>query len=154
MANTDNTIAILEAVKNAGIRISIDDFGTGYSSLAYLRRFPIDTLKIDIAFIRDVTKSADDAAIALAIIRMAHSLKLGVVAEGVENAAQLAFLRRHGCDQMQGYHFSRPLTAPALEEFLRSGQHLPTSGAETPKPPAPSVLVDDRRTTASLYPGV
>jgi diguanylate cyclase (GGDEF)-like protein/PAS domain S-box-containing protein len=118
MANTEHTIATLHNLKKRGVRISIDDFGTGYSSLAYLRRFPIDKLKIDIAFIRDVASNPDDAAIALAIIRMAHSLKLAVVAEGVETATQLAYLRRHCCDQIQGFYFSAPLAVPQLEQML------------------------------------
>jgi diguanylate cyclase (GGDEF)-like protein len=118
MTNTDRTVAILENLKAAGVQISIDDFGTGYSSLAYLRRFPIDKLKIDYSFIQEITRSPDDAAIALAIIRMGHSLNLKVIAEGVETAGQLAFLRRHKCDQMQGYYFSRPLPVPALEQLL------------------------------------
>ena len=107
------------------MQISIDDFGTGYSSLAYLRRFPIDKLKIDIAFIRDVTSNADDAAIVLAIIRMAHSLKLYVIAEGVETAAQLAYLRRHRCDCIQGFYFSEPLPVSELEQILREEKRLP-----------------------------
>ena len=110
MTDTDRTIAILQNLKAAGVQISIDDFGTGYSSLAYLRRFPIDKLKIDISFTREIANNPDDAAIALAIIRMGHSLNLTVIAEGVETAAQLAFLRRHQCDQIQGYYFSRPLS--------------------------------------------
>ena len=118
MANTDRTSETLSRLKSRGIQISIDDFGTGYSSLAYLRRFPIDKLKIDIAFIRDVTTNPDDAAIVLAIISMAHSLKLEVIAEGVETLAQLSYLRRHHCDQIQGYHFSRPLAAAQATELL------------------------------------
>lgn len=124
MANTERTIQTLRRIKEHGVRISIDDFGTGYSSLAYLRRFQIDILKIDVAFVRDITLSAQDAAIALAIIRMAHDLGLEVIAEGVETAAQLAYLRRHGCDQMQGYFFSRPLALPELEALLSSSPGL------------------------------
>ena len=125
MANTERTTGILRELKALGIQVSIDDFGTGYSSLAYLRRFPIDKLKIDIAFIRDVTTNPDDAAIVLAIINMAHSLKLEVIAEGVETAAQLAYLRRHHCDQMQGYLFSRPLAAAQITELLLNKTSLP-----------------------------
>ncbi|MCW2608205.1 MAG: diguanylate cyclase [Frankiales bacterium] len=124
MANTDRTIEALRELRALGVRISIDDFGTGYSSLAYLRRFPIDTLKIDLSFVRDITVSPDAAAIALTIIRMAHSLRLEVVAEGVETAAQLEYLRRHHCDQVQGYFFSRPLPLPALDALLRGGVDL------------------------------
>ncbi len=126
MENTDRTIGTLTALKAMGIAITIDDFGTGYSSLAYLRRFPIDKLKIDIAFIRDITTSADDATIALAIITMAHSLKLTVIAEGVETMEQLSYLRRHRCDQIQGYLFSRPLAAPEMEWMLLDRGRAPT----------------------------
>ena len=120
MVNTDRTMATLGRLKALGVRISIDDFGTGYSILAYLRNFPLDKLKIDIAFIRDITRHADDAAIALAIIRLAKSLKLEVIAEGVETPEQLAFLRKHGCDEIQGYHVGRPLPALECESFLRA----------------------------------
>jgi EAL domain-containing protein (putative c-di-GMP-specific phosphodiesterase class I) len=118
MENTQGTIEILKSLQKLGVGISIDDFGTGYSSLAYLRRFPIDKLKIDIAFIRGITTNADDAAIVLAIIRLAHTLKLKVVAEGVETAAQLEYLRGHRCDQIQGYYLSRPLPVAELEQML------------------------------------
>ncbi len=105
--------------------MAIDDFGTGYSSLAYLRRFPLDKLKIDMAFVRGITTNADDAAIALAIIRMAHTLKLEVIAEGVETEAQLQWLRKHDCDQVQGYLFSRPVPAADIDSMLsRSNRHI------------------------------
>ncbi|MCW2714464.1 MAG: diguanylate cyclase [Frankiales bacterium] len=133
MANTEQTIATLHELKAIGVKISVDDFGTGYSSLAYLKRFPVDTLKIDRAFVRDITTSPDDAAIALAIIRMAHSLKLDVVAEGVEDAAQLAYLRRHHCDQIQGFFFSRPLPAPEVDALLRRGAGI-TTGHDPQQP--------------------
>ncbi|MEO7251796.1 MAG: EAL domain-containing protein [Arenimonas sp.] len=125
MADTERTIASLQQLKQLGVRTSIDDFGTGYSSLAYLRRFPIDKLKIDVAFVRGITSNADDAALAVAIVRMAHSLKLEVIAEGVETAEQLAFLSRHGCNQMQGYYFSRPLPGEGIEQLLREGRCMP-----------------------------
>ncbi|MDQ1920999.1 EAL domain-containing protein [Massilia pseudoviolaceinigra] len=124
MSNAEDTITVLRNLKALGIQISIDDFGTGYSSLAYLKRFPIDKLKIDIAFVREVTSNPDDAAIVLAIINMAHSLKLQVIAEGVEKDAQLAYLRRHGCDEMQGYYFSRPLPEDEFEQMLSDGKYL------------------------------
>jgi diguanylate cyclase (GGDEF)-like protein/PAS domain S-box-containing protein len=124
MSNAEETITVLQNLKALGIQISIDDFGTGYSSLAYLKRFPIDKLKIDIAFVREVTSNPDDAAIVLAIINMAHSLKLNVIAEGVEKEAQLAYLRRHNCDEMQGYYFSRPLPEEEFEAMLREGRSL------------------------------
>lgn len=122
MENTAHTIASLQTLQQLGVKVSIDDFGTGYSSLAYLRRFPIDKLKIDIAFIREVTSNPQDAAIARTIIELAHSLNLQVVAEGVETPEQLAFLTANGCDQVQGYLFSRPLPVTELESFLQGQQ--------------------------------
>jgi diguanylate cyclase (GGDEF)-like protein/PAS domain S-box-containing protein len=109
MTDAEAASRTLKNLKSCGVRLAIDDFGTGYSSLAYLRRFPVDALKIDRAFIRDVPASAEDVAIALAIINLAHTLKFKVVAEGVETAEQLTFLRSNGCDEMQGYYFARPL---------------------------------------------
>ncbi|MEC5161327.1 EAL domain-containing protein [Janthinobacterium sp. CG_S6] len=143
MENTERTIATLQNLKRRGVQLSIDDFGTGYSSLAYLRRFPIDKLKIDIAFIRDVTTNPDDAAITLAIIGMAHSLKLGVIAEGVETEAQLAYLRRHRCDQIQGYYFSPPLPVAQLEALLSKDTLLATARTEPLWPRRTILLVDD-----------
>jgi len=143
MANTEHTIVILQNLKKQGVQISIDDFGTGYSSLAYLRRFPIDKLKIDIAFIRDVTSNPDDASIVRAIVQMAHSLKMEVIAEGVETAAQLAYLRRNGCDQIQGYHFSRPLSSPEAEQMLRAEKRLPVPEGEPLTPVNTLLVVDD-----------
>ena len=142
MANTDRTTSTLRELKALGVQVSIDDFGTGYSSLAYLRRFPIDKLKIDIAFIRDVTTNPDDAAIVLAIINMAHSLKLEVIAEGVETAAQLAYLRRHRCDHMQGYLFSRPLPAAQITELLLKRTGLPRP-KRTSKDQETLLIIDD-----------
>ena len=124
MTNTDRTITALQNLKALGVQITIDDFGTGYSSLAYLCRFPIDKLKIDASFIRQITHNPDDAAIALTIIRMGHSLNLAVIAEGVETGSQLAFLRRHQCDQIQGYYFSPPLPVAGLEQLLLSHASL------------------------------
>ena len=129
MTNAERTIEVLERLKALGIRIAIDDFGTGYSSLAYLKRFPIDKLKIDIAFVRDIVTSPDDAAIALAIISMAHSLHMQVIAEGVETRAQMAFLRRHRCDEIQGFHFSRALPAAALAQLIRQNREAPNRPA-------------------------
>ncbi len=143
MANTQRTIATLQNLKNRGVQISIDDFGTGYSSLAYLRRFPIDKLKIDIAFIRDVTTNPDDAAIALAIISMAHSLKLDVIAEGVETEAQLSYLRRNRCDQIQGFFFSRPLPLLELERLMLEDKRLPVQLGHSRGPQNTLLLVDD-----------
>lgn len=124
MQNAQATIRILHQLKEMGVRVSIDDFGTGYSSLSYLKRFPIDTLKIDQAFVRDITTDPDDAAIATAIIAMAHSLKFKVVAEGVETQEQLTFLCNKACDEMQGYFFSRPLPAEEIGLLLQSERRL------------------------------
>jgi diguanylate cyclase (GGDEF)-like protein len=143
MANTARTIATLQNLKQLGVQVSIDDFGTGYSSLAYLRRFPIDKLKIDIAFIRDITTNPDAASIALTIIRMAHGLKLDVIAEGVETEAQLAYLRRNGCDQIQGYYFSRPLPLAEIEQILRDEKRLPPTDGVANAPLKTLLLVDD-----------
>ncbi|TAN06209.1 MAG: EAL domain-containing protein [Rhodanobacteraceae bacterium] len=125
MANAEQSVRLLGELKSIGARLAIDDFGTGYSSLAYLKRLPIDTLKIDQEFVGDITTDPDDAAITSTIITMAHSLQLKVVAEGVETAEQLAFLRAQGCDEIQGYWVSRPLTAEACLEFL--DRHAATS---------------------------
>jgi len=124
MENTVRTITILQNLGDRGVQISIDDFGTGYSSLAYLRRFPLDKLKIDIAFIRDIMTNPDAASIALAIIGMAHSLKLEVIAEGVETAEQLEYLHLHKCDQIQGYYFSPPLPVADVEKMLYEKKRL------------------------------
>lgn len=119
MENPEVSIGILEELKALGIELSLDDFGTGYSSLGYLKRFPIDKLKIDQSFVRDITTDADDKAMVAAIIVMAHQLNIRVVAEGVETEAQLAFLREQGCDEYQGYYFSKPL--PADEVYAKFG---------------------------------
>jgi diguanylate cyclase (GGDEF)-like protein/PAS domain S-box-containing protein len=139
MANTDHTVDCLRSLKRRGVKLSIDDFGTGYSSLAYLRRFPVDKLKIDIVFVRNITASPDDAAIALAIIGMAHSLKLEVIAEGVETLDQLSYLRRHHCDQIQGYYFSKPLALADLEPLLLAKKRLPSVSGESGSLPAVAV---------------
>lgn len=118
MRNASATINALHSLKELGVRFAIDDFGTGYSSLSYLRRFPIDTIKIDRSFIHDVTDNPDDAAIASAIIVMAQSLSLNVIAEGVENQKQLDFLSSHNCHYFQGNFFSRPLPADELTQLL------------------------------------
>ncbi|MGI2024616.1 EAL domain-containing protein [Shewanella glacialipiscicola] len=115
MGNPQESVSILSQLKALGLTIAVDDFGTGYSSLSYLKRFPIDTLKIDREFVRDITHDPDDAAITSAIIALAHSLELSVVAEGVETQDQLNFLALQGCDQVQGFLLSKPLIA---EDFL------------------------------------
>ena len=145
MANTERTMTCLRGLRARGVQIAIDDFGTGYSSLAYLRRFPIDRLKIDIVFIRDVISNPDAAAIVLAIIRMAHSLKLEVVAEGVEIQAQMEFLRRNGCDHMQGHYFSEALAPADIEQLLRDDKRLPPSVGAAQAPVNTLLLVDDER---------
>jgi EAL domain-containing protein (putative c-di-GMP-specific phosphodiesterase class I) len=124
MKEAETAASTLGNLKAFGVQISMDDFGTGYSSLAYLKRFPLDVLKIDRAFIRDVTSDADDATITVAMINLAHSLGLKVVAEGVETSAQLEFLKAHGCDEMQGYIFSRPLPLEGALQALVEGHRL------------------------------
>ncbi len=118
MHHLDQAIAILDELKQLGVRVSIDDFGTGYSSLSYLKRFPLDVLKVDKSFIADISSAADDGAIASAIIAMGQMLKLKVIAEGVENSEQLAFLRARGCTSVQGYYFSEPRPAIAVAQML------------------------------------
>ncbi|HZW21451.1 EAL domain-containing protein [Noviherbaspirillum sp.] len=124
MHGTEAVIGMLHKLKDLGLTLSIDDFGTGYSSLSYLKRFPVDRLKIDQAFVRDVVKNESDAAIVRAIISMAHSLKLAVIAEGVETAEQYAFLKNNDCDEIQGYYFSGPIPAMSFERMLNSQQPL------------------------------
>jgi diguanylate cyclase (GGDEF)-like protein/PAS domain S-box-containing protein len=143
MSNAERTITVLGNLKQLGIKVAIDDFGTGYSSLAYLQRFPIDKLKIDIAFVRDITTNPNDAAIAQAIISMAHSLKLRVIAEGVETRAQLEYLRRSRCDEIQGYFFSRPLTPADLGALVESGRSLPPPPGNGGQPAQTLLIVDD-----------
>jgi len=132
MRNIDDTTENMKRFSAAGLRLSIDDFGTGYSSLGYLRQFPVDALKIDRSFVKDLHTSGDDAAICAAIIAMARELKLKVVAEGVENVEQLEFLRKHRCDQAQGYLISEPIPVADLQKLLRRTPH----GTDTYEPAA------------------
>ena len=125
MSDPEESIKTLERLSEMGVLISGDDFGTGYSSMSYLRRLPIDRLKIDRSFINEITARADDASIVQAIVSLAHSLRLKVIAEGVETIAQLDFLKSIGCDQYQGFHFSRPLPVREFETLMRGiqGKH-------------------------------
>lgn len=120
MEDIDKAIAILGTFNNMGLHLSIDDFGTGYSSLNYLKRFPIHTLKIDQSFIRNLDTSFEDAAIVKSIITLAHSLRLSVVAEGVETKEQFDYLDNLGCDEIQGYLFSPPVSANEFSKMLSS----------------------------------
>jgi predicted signal transduction protein with EAL and GGDEF domain len=119
MQDSKSTALVLSALKEMGARLALDDFGTGYSSLSYMRRFPIDTLKIDRSFVRDLTTDAGDASVVSAVINMAKSLHMRVVAEGVETLQQRRFLEKHKCSEAQGYYFSRPLRAEAFAELMR-----------------------------------
>ena len=120
MSDPDGAVAILKSLRETGLGVSIDDFGTGYSSLAYLRRFPLDELKIDRSFLMEA--NADSVAIVSAIIALGHSLRLSVVAEGVEHERQLEFLRSRNCDEYQGYYFSKPLPTEGFEVVMRTGR--------------------------------
>ena len=124
MSDPEKAIGHLQSLKKIGIKLALDDFGTGYSSLAYLKHLPFDFVKIDRAFITDITKSSRDAMIATAVIAIGHSLDLRVVAEGVETEEQLDYLRQHRCDEIQGYYFSRPLPTGGFEAMLREDKRL------------------------------
>ena len=145
MRDPGKAIRIVDQLKNIGVHISLDDFGTGYSSLAYLSRFAIDRLKIDQSFIRDITTNPVNASIATATIAMAHKLGKIVVAEGVETEAQMQFLRRHDCDEMQGFLFSRAVPADALQTILSEGRHLKVKGDATEDVTNSLLLVDDEQ---------
>src|SRR5271169_6380367 len=114
MQNVSRAIRVLDAIRSRGIRLAIDDFGTGYSSMSLMKQFPIDTIKIDRSFVRDLPEDCQDQAIAQAIISMGKALGMTIVAEGVETPEQHTFLRHHGCDEMQGYLFSKPLPSQQM----------------------------------------
>jgi len=124
MDNPESTFGILAALRSVGVQLAIDDFGTGYSNLNYLKRFPVQKLKLDQSFMHELVSSPHDLAISRAVIAMAHSLRLCVIAEGVETVGQLALLSANGCDEMQGYLFSRPLDPGAAASLLRDGISL------------------------------
>ena len=125
MEDPQRTFEILRKLKDMGVQLAIDDFGTGYSNLNYLKRFPVDKLKLDQSFVKDITTDPDDLSIARAVIAMAHGLRLTVIAEGVETAEQLALLAENGCDEIQGYYFSRPVDADACARMLGEHTALP-----------------------------
>ena len=137
ITDVEQAIATLQQLKNRGIALSLDDFGTGYSSLSYLQKFPINTLKIDRSFVTNVSSDVDAAAIARAIIALAHSLQLKITAEGVETQAQLDYLRAYGCHEIQGYYYSKPLSAYKLASFLaafdQNSPYLPQDSNEQPR---------------------
>jgi len=140
VADTDVTIARLRALKDLGIGLAIDDFGTGYSSLRYLRRFPVDLLKIDRSFVTGVGRNSEDNAIVSSVIGLAHTFGLGVVAEGVETVEQLEALTRFGCDYAQGYNWRRPAPADEVELWLRAALSERVAAAEQLR----VVIADDR----------
>jgi EAL domain-containing protein (putative c-di-GMP-specific phosphodiesterase class I) len=121
MKHAESTASILKTLRAKGVQVAVDDFGTGYSSLSYLRKFPIDALKIDRSFVRQITTVPDETIIVAAVIGLGRSLKLRVVAEGVETHEQLAFLQAHQCDEAQGYYFSRPVLPRQFAKLLETG---------------------------------
>lgn len=131
MEDTEFTVTQIQSLHALGVKLSIDDFGTGYSSLSYLKRYQVDKLKIDQSFIRDIDNDVSDGTIVRTVISLAHGLGFKTIAEGVETAAQLAFLRQHRCDEIQGYHFSRPVPADAFAALLRAGGVLTGSNPAT-----------------------
>jgi diguanylate cyclase (GGDEF)-like protein/PAS domain S-box-containing protein len=143
MQDIELSTRTLHELKAMGITLAVDDFGTGYSSLAYLKRFPLDILKIDKSFVAEIISNPDDAAICSSIIAMAHSLRLKVVAEGVENAQQFGFLAQQHCDRAQGYHFSRPVDAAAAGELMRRGMSLGAPAAHAAARARTLLLLDD-----------
>ena len=143
MDDVPHSEATLREFKNFGIKLSLDDFGTGYSSLSYLKRFPFDKVKIDQSFVRDVASSQSDAVLVKVIVSMAHGLGLKVIAEGVETEAQCEIMRTSICDEIQGYFFSKPISAEAIEELFSEGRQLPAHLLRLQKPQRTLLLVDD-----------
>ena len=131
MKHVEATASVLHALRENGVRVAIDDFGTGYSSLSYLQKFPLDALKIDRSFVRQISTPGADTTLIAAVIGMARNLKLRVVAEGVERLEELTFLRAHYCDEAQGYYFSRPAPPDEFATLLRTGIRVPFSVAGT-----------------------
>jgi EAL domain-containing protein (putative c-di-GMP-specific phosphodiesterase class I) len=125
MQDTKSTAVVLHSLKDMGVTLALDDFGTGYSSLSYVRRFPIDTLKIDYSFVRNLATDVNDASVVSAVINMGRSLHMRVVAEGVETSEQLMMLRQQHCPEGQGFYFSHPVVAEAIAPlFQRDGNRL------------------------------
>jgi diguanylate cyclase (GGDEF)-like protein/PAS domain S-box-containing protein len=143
MDDVPRSDAMLKELKDLGVKLSLDDFGTGYSSLSYLKRFPFDKVKIDQSFVRDITTSQSDAVIVKVIVSMAHGLGLKVIAEGVETEAQCEIMRTSVCDEIQGYFFSKPISAQAIEELFSEGRQLPPHLLRLQKPQRTLLLVDD-----------
>jgi EAL domain-containing protein (putative c-di-GMP-specific phosphodiesterase class I)/ActR/RegA family two-component response regulator len=143
MQNIDRVTTILNELKEMGTSLSMDDFGTGYSSLNYLKRFPFNKLKIDQSFVKGITNDPDCAVIIKTVIAMAHSLRLKVIAEGVETAAQLNYLRLNNCDEMQGYYFSRPIKTTDFGRLLRENRQLPALNSQTDNGEWAILVVDD-----------
>lgn len=151
MTDVAQALDIMHRLKQLGVKLSLDDFGTGYSSLSYLKRFPIDVLKIDQSFVRNITTDPDEAAIARAIITLARSLQLEVIAEGVETREQLGYLRQHRCDQIQGYYFSPALPAQDFEQLLIEDKCLPERDDVAEQQPTLLIVDDEENVTAALY---
>ncbi len=143
MDDVPRSEAMLRELKSLGVKLSLDDFGTGYSSLSYLKRFPFDKVKIDQSFVRDITTNQSDAVIVKVIVSMAHGLGLKVIAEGVETEAQCEIMRTNVCDEIQGYFFSKPISALAIEELFTEGRQLPPHLLRLQKPQRTLLLVDD-----------
>ena len=121
MKHAESTATILQTLRENGIQVAVDDFGTGFSSLSYLRKFPVDAVKIDQSFVRQISTAGDDTTIVKAVIGMARGLKLRVIAEGVETSEEVAFLRAYRCEEAQGYYFSRPVPPQQFAMLLKRG---------------------------------